>query len=150
MKRLFLLAFLAFGLISLQSCSDKEGCMDPLADNYDPDANVAGPCEYPDPTIVGCMDADAINFNAEAEEAGTCEYAKLNLQFIPKVGNEDFAFNTYYDINGVKVSFSRAQFYVSRITLEGEGEASTYGTETYNVVKPGTSDYDGGQLKAGK
>ncbi|MEM6724385.1 MAG: MbnP family protein [Bacteroidota bacterium] len=121
MKSYFLLAFVAFGLFSLQSCTNNEGCMDPFALNYD----------------------------ADADEAGDCDYSNLTLQFVAKVGTEDFAYNTYYDINGVKVSFSRAQFYLSRVTLEGDGEASIYSTETYNIVKAGTTDYNAGQLRAG-
>jgi Secretion system C-terminal sorting domain/PKD domain len=37
------------------------GCMDPGAVNYDPTANVGGPCDY-----TGCMDASATNFNPNA------------------------------------------------------------------------------------
>ena len=36
------------------------GCMDPEADNYDPNANVAGFCAYP---TEGCTDAAAANYD---------------------------------------------------------------------------------------
>jgi hypothetical protein len=49
------------------------GCMDELASNYNPDANIDdGLCEYP---FLGCTDENAVNYNSEAtEDDGLCEY----------------------------------------------------------------------------
>lgn len=50
------------------------GCTDPLALNYDPEANMDdGSCEY----VWGCTDPLAINYNPEATmDDGSCEYAE--------------------------------------------------------------------------
>lgn len=50
-----------------------EGCMDSLAANYDPDAEVDdGSCVYP---VYGCTDVFADNFNPVAtDDDGTCTY----------------------------------------------------------------------------
>ncbi len=48
------------------------GCTDPIAGNYDPDAELDdGSCEYVD----GCTDASASNYNPDAtQDDGSCEY----------------------------------------------------------------------------
>ena len=53
------------------SCS-KEGCTDPIAENYDADAkNDDGNCEY----ILGCMDESSIAYNSLAtKDDGSCVY----------------------------------------------------------------------------
>ena len=50
-----------------------DGCTDPLATNYDPDATVDdGSCTYP---ILGCTDSDAFNYNSQASiDDGSCLY----------------------------------------------------------------------------
>tara|TARA_R110002020_G_scaffold375954_2_gene587110 strand:+ start:83 stop:886 length:804 start_codon:yes stop_codon:yes gene_type:complete len=51
------------------------GCMDPAADNYDPNADYDNGnfCEYP--PILGCTDTNATNYDSMAEEDdGSCEY----------------------------------------------------------------------------
>ena len=46
------------------------GCMDPNAVNFDPTANVSGPCDYS-----GCTDPTATNFNASATiDDSSCVY----------------------------------------------------------------------------
>ena len=62
----------------LLSCEDKDppkvsGCTNPLATNYNPDAEVDdGTC-----TIVGCLDQGAINYDANANvDSGECMYRK--------------------------------------------------------------------------
>ena len=49
------------------------GCTDPVALNYNPDANVNdGSCTYP---IFGCTDPEALNYNPWAtDDDGSCEY----------------------------------------------------------------------------
>jgi cytochrome c peroxidase len=55
------------------SCSKKEGCTDPLATNFNPDADEDdGLCIY---AIKGCTDPTAVNYNPNAQEDdGTCSY----------------------------------------------------------------------------
>jgi len=52
---------------------DIYGCTDPLALNYEPDANIDdGSCEY---NVFGCTDPAANNYNADATiDDGSCEY----------------------------------------------------------------------------
>ena len=46
-----------------------EGCTDPAACNYNPDATVSGECIYPD----GCTDSTACNYDVEAQcDDGSC------------------------------------------------------------------------------
>jgi hypothetical protein len=49
-----------------------EGCLDPLAVNYNEEAYISdGTCEY----ITGCMDSTALNYNELAtQDDGSCEY----------------------------------------------------------------------------
>jgi hypothetical protein len=56
------------------NCTPVPGCMDPDADNYDPDANVDdGSCEYPPEPVYGCMDSTASNYDSDATiDNGSC------------------------------------------------------------------------------
>ena len=61
------------------ACGDIPGCTDPLATNYNVNANIDdGSCTYPPPEpeeVYGCTDSTAINHNAAATiDDGTCEY----------------------------------------------------------------------------
>lgn len=49
-----------------------EGCMDPIADNYDPAATLDDDsCRF----VYGCTDARALNYNAQAtKDDGTCDF----------------------------------------------------------------------------
>ncbi len=53
-----------------------EGCTDPEALNYNPEATVDdGSCEYPIEEVEGCTDTTALNYNPEATiDDGSCEY----------------------------------------------------------------------------
>lgn len=74
MKTKYLFFLAAALLIGLSSCKKKEGCTDPNASNYDPEAKVNdGSCIFP---VEGCTDPEAINYNPDAEvDDGNCEYA---------------------------------------------------------------------------
>ena len=56
-------------------CGEIPGCMDPLATNYDPNANIQNSpedCIYP-PPVSGCTDPGSDNYNANAEiDDGSC------------------------------------------------------------------------------
>ena len=51
------------------------GCMDPVAENYDPTATEDdGSCTYPPTPVLGCTDETATNYNPEAtQDDGSCE-----------------------------------------------------------------------------
>jgi hypothetical protein len=58
------------------NCTPIPGCMDPNADNYNPNANVDdGSCTYPPEPVYGCMDIDANNYDPTATISdGSCTY----------------------------------------------------------------------------
>ncbi|MCF8461587.1 MAG: hypothetical protein K9G46_12745 [Flavobacteriales bacterium] len=117
----YLILFFLSGFV-LSSCN-KDGCIDPTALNYDP--------------------------NAEAED-GSCVYLtqNLNFQFNSKLGTADFAFDTEALVNGRKVKFTRAQMYLSGFTFNGNsGEYAL--TNPYLLLKAGISDYNLGYLPVG-
>jgi hypothetical protein len=67
---LILTAF--FFIALLASCKkDVEGCTDPKAANYNPDATVGVNCKYN-----GCTDKDAENYDAQANVSTECVYAR--------------------------------------------------------------------------
>lgn len=122
MKQLsiILLTLLALSSFVFQGC-DQSGCTDPMSISYDPDATEA--------------DDDA------------CVYPNLMLHFHPKMGTEDFAYGTDYDINGVKARFSTAQFYVSGIQLMDDSGNSTSFPDKYLLVKPTQMMYEIGEFQ---
>jgi len=92
----------------------------------------------------GCTDIYAVNYDAEAKnEDNSCEYPDLMVGFDYKVGDEDFAYNQVYTINGTAVSFSLAQFYISGVRMMGPD--LTYDVDdSYALVTP-----DGGMYNIG-
>ncbi len=79
-----------FFVISLQSCSEPIGCIDPRAINYDPSAELA---------------------------SNDCLYPRLALEFDFKLGNQAFEINRIYNINGYNTAFKEFQFYISSVQL---------------------------------
>ena len=70
-----------FSVVLLGSC-EKKGCMDPIAFNYDPEANVSDSSCIP--KIYGCTDSLASNYNPNANimTDGSCavyEYLHIDL-----------------------------------------------------------------------
>ena len=99
----FLVMFL---LVS--SCS-KEGCTDPVAENYDAKANKDdGTCEF----IMGCMDENSIAYNSLAtKDDGSCVYLenvkkslvlKVTATWCPPCGDwgAEYVNNIYNDFSG--------------------------------------------------
>ena len=76
-KLFYLLGFclIMSSVLMFSSCGDDdvEGCTDPAADNYNPEATMSsGDCTYS-----GCTDPAAENYNAQAtNDDGSCEYAR--------------------------------------------------------------------------
>ena len=68
------------------SCTyDVSGCMDSAANNYDSTATTDdGSCTYTTSPIVGCTDSTAINYNPSAnEDDGSCTYSIAKDKSIP-------------------------------------------------------------------
>ncbi len=112
-----LLVLLGFGL---SSC-DKDGCIDPTALNYDP--------------------------NAENDD-GSCVYLAQNLHFnfVSKMGSDDFLLDSVVQLSsGRKLEFTRAQMYLSGFKFNGDG--GTYDVEdAYILLKPDQQAYNLGYL----
>lgn len=64
--------------ITLTAVAGGEGCMVPGACNYDPNATIAGDCDYF--SCIGCTDPEACNYDADAiYPDGSCEYTSCIL-----------------------------------------------------------------------
>jgi hypothetical protein len=115
---------LALMVLILASGCKKEGCTDPLSDNYDPDAKV---------------------------DDGTCTYtpATLSLNVTHKVGNLPFAFNVpFQDANGRSYLFRSARFHVSSPKLIGhDGDMPI---NKYLQINASTSNYTVGEVPVGE
>lgn len=113
MKHIGLLLFVT--AILLSSCNN-DGCIDPTAINYDP--------------------------NAEKDD-GSCVYLAQNLQFKfhHYLGAQDFVFDQAVEsASGRMVKFTRAQMYLSGFTFNGTGGGYTL-QDPYMLLKPGVEDY---------
>jgi len=116
------LMILMVASVALTSCS-KDGCIDPTALNYDP--------------------------NAEQED-GSCVYVTQNLNFTfnSKLGAADFAFDTEALVNGRKVKFTQAQMYLSGFAFNGNSGQYTL-TDPHLLLKADVSEYNLGNLPVG-
>jgi hypothetical protein len=97
----------------------------------------------------GCIDPNAINYNPDATESTDCTYPSLRLHFHPVVGDQDLVLGETYEINGVQTKIDIANFYVSGIQVGSEG-AYDENPDTYLLVKPTQMMYDVGPITAGE
>lgn len=118
MKRIGI--FLLASTFLLASCN-KDGCIDPTAINYDP--------------------------NAESDD-GSCVYLAQNLEFTfcHKLGAQPFSFDQEaQSASGRMVKFTRAQMYLSGFTFNGSGGSYTP-QDPYLLIRPGVENYPIGYL----
>lgn len=111
------------GAVGLSSCN-KDGCVDPTALNYDPNAK---------------------------NDDGTCVYLAENLNFVfhSKLGLQDFAFDSVaVTTSGRKIKYTRAQMYLSGFTFNGNGGPYTL-SDPYLLLKGDVSNYNLGYLPVG-
>tara|TARA_B100000809_G_scaffold114620_1_gene112999 strand:+ start:487 stop:1722 length:1236 start_codon:yes stop_codon:yes gene_type:complete len=82
MKNLLKILFIVVTVLTTYACSKKEGCTDPLATNFNPNAEEDdGQCIYADK---GCMDSRASNFNPHAiTDDGSCIFPLVPGQPTP-------------------------------------------------------------------
>ena len=95
--------------VSIFSSCSKDGCTDPIAENYNPDAkNDDGNCQY----ILGCMDENSIAYNSLAtKDDNSCVYPdntkrslvlKVTGTWCPPCGDwgAEYVNNIYTDFSG--------------------------------------------------
>ena len=72
MKSIYKFSFVFVVMLMFLSSCSKEGCTDPVAENYDAEAKKDdGTCEF----IMGCMDENSIAYNSLAtKDDGSCVY----------------------------------------------------------------------------
>jgi hypothetical protein len=122
MKKTLLVLLVAMAA-GFSSCN-KDGCIDPTALNYDP--------------------------NAKGDD-GSCVYLaeNLNFKFVSKLGAQDFAFGLEaISSSGRKVKFTRAQMYLSGFTFNGSGGPYTI-SDPHLLLKADVVDYNLGYLPVG-
>jgi len=124
MKKLLILSLGALVFTVFNSCNKKEGCMDPAALNFNPDAEVDKGCLYTE---------------SYATEMHMHQYIN---------GGELVAGNTY-TINGTQVALDLVQFYVGNITLIDADGNETVAEDVYLLVKPDEEAYAIGNIPAG-
>lgn len=101
-KNLFILIVL-FGAIIFSSCSKKEGCTDPSAENYDPNAEKDnGTCVYKTPTPPTAT-SGSVTFTFAHHFAGTT------------VTSADFNAFNYVNANNDTLSISKLKYLISDI-----------------------------------
>lgn len=112
-------------LFAISSCAKHEGCMDPIALNYDPEAEVEGTCNYGETTY------------------------PMEMHIHQYLNGSSLTEEQMYTINGVHTNINLVQFYVSGITLvNAEGES--FSSDTYLLVKPETEAYAIGDFPPGE
>lgn len=124
MKNSIKTGILAFAAVALMaSCTKKEGCMDPNALNYDPEAETDCCCEY------------------------STEFDMM-LHLHNYVGPTTLATGGAYGVYGVDVQFDLVKFYVSNVRLV-EADGDEVASDAYLLVEPGTMMYDAGAFPEG-
>lgn len=125
MKSRFQLTLLSIcTLLVVSSCSKKEGCTDPTATNYDPDAEKNVGCVYEETYAVEMHMHQFIN----------------DIELVEEMP---------YVINGVNTNFNLAQFYVSGITLVDAAGNEYKQDGLYLLIQPENEEYAIGDFPAG-
>lgn len=113
---------LIFVTILFSACNKKEGCTDPQASNYDPDANKDAGCEY--------------NYPVE-------------MHFHPYVNDTAHLEGATYTIGGVRTQLNYTRFYVSHPRLIDAAGNETPAPIQYLLVLPEPDDYAIGDMPPG-
>lgn len=106
------------------SCNKKEGCTDPAATNYDPDAEKDAGCEYAD-------------------------MFSLEMHFHSYVNGDLLELGNTYDINGVATQLDLVRMYVSNIRLVDSAGNETAAEGKVLLVQTEPDEYEIGELPAG-
>ncbi len=111
-------------LFSLTACNKKEGCTDPAALNYDPEAEKDLGCEY------------VITHPTEAH-------------FHPYVGTESLFEGDNYTIGGVVAELTYTRFYISNLRLINAAGDEIPAPVTHLLILPDPDDYEIGEIPDG-
>ena len=117
MNKIFLLIVIISFFFS--ACKKEEGCMDPIATNYNSEAALDnGECNYA--PINGCTDSSAINYLAIATiNNDSCEYLSLDINFKHYVDGLELVVNEmiYTNPSNDNYSIQTLRYLISDITL---------------------------------
>src|SRR5689334_5947408 len=111
-------------MITLTACGKKEGCTDPNALNYDPDAEADRGCEYIDTHPV-------------------------EAHFHPYVGDQALFEGNSYSIEGVETELTFTRFYISNFRLVDAAGNETLAPVKYLLVLPDPEEYEVGDIPDG-
>ncbi len=97
----------------------------------------------------GCTDPDAYTFDPDAvkSDASACAYPTLVLEIASIVGDQPLVYDQVYQVNGMATSFSTAQFYLSQVQIGDHGDMESL--DTYLLISPEKDHYEVGEIKAG-
>jgi hypothetical protein len=97
----------------------------------------------------GCTDPAALNYNPEAQvSSDDCSYPNLMFHLHQKVGTEDLSLNTDYTLNGTKVRFETVNFYLDEISLMDD-DGNEESLDATLLVEAGKMMYDLGRISKG-
>ena len=132
-KTTFIILMSLIALVQFSACTEKTGCTDPLALNYDPDAKKSsGDCRYADPTPA-------------PETTGT-----LKLHLHQHFGAPELDTLAVYTMpNGQRVKLNQVRYYLSNFKLKNAQNEEVSIEDSYLLVNPANMDYTAGKIPAG-
>ncbi len=124
LKKSFFVPLMLTLLVFLAACNKKEGCTDPNALNYDPDAETNVGCEY-------------------------ISSHSVETHFHAHVADETLLEGNTYTIGGVVTELTFARFYISNPRLIDSDGNEVSAPVKYLLILPATDDYEIGELPDG-
>lgn len=91
----------------------------------------------------------AIFFTSCKKSCDAPAKTNLNLRFYPMSGNEELVYNQEYTVNGRKLRFTRAQFYVSAVNLRKTDNTAATPEMPFALVHALETNYSVGLVDSG-
>lgn len=91
----------------------------------------------------------AVIFTSCKKSCDAPEKTNLNLRFYPMAGSQELVYNQEYIVNGRKLRFNRAQFYVSSIGLRKANNTAPRPEMPFALVHALETDYSVGLVDTG-